>query len=59
MPVLPTPGNAPVLLVEDDHALREMYRATLASAGFVVVAVEDGIDALRYIDGNTPSLVVL
>jgi CheY-like chemotaxis protein len=47
------------LLVEDDHALREMYRATLVSAGFAVVAVEDGIDALRYIDGHTPNLVVL
>ena len=57
--MLPAPGKRTVLLVEDDHALREMYRATLASAGFSVVAVEDGIDALRYMDGHTPNLVVL
>src|SRR5688500_15962845 len=36
-----------------------MYRVTLVAAGFSVVAVEDGIDALRYVEGNTPSLVVL
>jgi len=57
--VLSAPGKRTVLVVEDDHALREMYRATLASAGFSVIAVEDGIDALRYLDGHTPSLVVL
>ncbi len=48
-----------VLIVEDDHALREFYRATLMGAGYTVVAVEDGIDALRYIEGHAPNLVVL
>lgn len=57
--MLATPGKRTVLVVEDDHALREMYRATLVAAGFSVVAVEDGIDALRYVEGHTPSLVVL
>ena len=57
--MLPTPGQRTVLLVEDDHALRELYRATLVAAGFSVVAVEDGVEALRYMDGHTPSLVVL
>ncbi len=53
-------GKKPtVLIVEDDHALRELYRVTLMGAGYVVVAVEDGVDALRYIDRHTPSLVLL
>ncbi len=46
-------------LVKDDHALRELYRATLIAAGYAVVAVEDGIDALRYLEGHIPGLIVL
>jgi CheY-like chemotaxis protein len=53
-------GNKPtVLIVEDDHGLRELYRITLMGAGYTVVAVEDGVDALRYIEGHTPNLVLL
>jgi CheY-like chemotaxis protein len=48
-----------VLIVEDDHTLRELYRVTLMGAGYAVVAVEDGIDALRYIEGQVPNLVLL
>jgi CheY-like chemotaxis protein len=53
-------GKKPsVLIVEDDHALRELYRITLTGAGYAVAAVEDGIDALRCIEGHTPNLVLL
>jgi len=55
----PQHNTATVLIVEDDHALRELYRATLIAEGYTVVAVEDGIDALRYIEGHIPSLVLL
>lgn len=48
-----------VLVVEDDPALREMYRAALVAAGFVVFAVEDGIDALRFLEARAPAAVVL
>ncbi len=48
-----------MLLVEDDPSLRELYRAALTSAGFVVVAVEDGLDALRRVEHTTPQAVVL
>lgn len=41
-----------VLVVEDDDRLRELYRSTLKEAGFTVVAVGDGIDALRVIEGD-------
>ena len=48
-----------VLVVEDDSSLRELYRSALVSAGYAVVAVEDGIDALRRVERETPHAVVL
>src|SRR4051794_17475935 len=55
---IPRP-NSVVLVVEDDQQTREMYRAALMAAGFVVVAVEDGLDALRVLEQRRPSAVVL
>ena len=48
-----------VLVVEDDPALRELYRSALRAAGYAVVGVEDGIDALRLIDSGKPRVLVL
>lgn len=49
-----------VLVVEDDPDLRSLYREALSLiGGYVVVAVEDGVDALRQIDHETPAAVVL
>jgi CheY-like chemotaxis protein len=48
-----------VLVVEDDSSLRELYRSALVSAGYSVVAVEDGIDALRRVEREAPQAVVL
>ena len=48
-----------VLVVEDDSSLREMYRSALVSAGYAVVAVEDGMDALRRVERDAPQAVVL
>ena len=48
-----------VLIVEDDHALREMYRTALIMSGYAVVAVEDGIDALQHVEQALPNLIVL
>ena len=48
-----------ILVVEDDPSLRELYRLTLRNAGYAVVAVEDGIDALRRIEHDPPDAVVL
>ena len=48
-----------VLVVEDDPGLRNLYRAALTSAGYAVVAVEDGVDALRRVDDRVPAAVVL
>jgi DNA-binding response OmpR family regulator len=46
-------------VVEDDASLRELYRSTLRAAGYAVVGVEDGVDALRLIDSGKPRAVVL
>jgi CheY-like chemotaxis protein len=49
-----------VLVVEDDRELRQLFRSTLTIAGYAVMAVEDGLGALRVIDqGTVPSAVVL
>jgi len=58
-PVLNTTRKTTVLVVEDDSSLRDLYRTALMVAGYVVVAVEDGIDALRRLETVQPSLVVL
>lgn len=39
--------------------LRELYRTTLRAAGYAVVAVSDGIDALRRVEREAPDAVVL
>ena len=48
-----------VLVVEDDAGLRNLYRSALAAAGYLVLAVEDGVDALRRLDSFSPDAVVL
>ena len=48
------PPGKTVLVVEDDAALRELYRTALVSAGYSVIAVEDGIDALRRVEREAP-----
>ena len=51
--------NPIVLIVEDDQALRRMYRAALGLAGFDVVEADDGLAALHFLDHRRPDLVVL
>jgi two-component system, OmpR family, response regulator MprA len=48
-----------VLIVEDDDDLRQLYRTALTAAGFAVVSVADGVDALQYIEQQRPSAIVL
>ena len=48
-----------VLIVEDDPQLRDLFRLALRAAGYAVIAVEDGADALRQIEQTLPTLVVL
>ena len=48
-----------ILVVEDEAPLRELYRSALRAAGYAVVGVEDGMEALRLIDSGKPRAVVL
>lgn len=48
-----------ILVVEDDRRLRNLYRSALRGAGYAVVDVEDGVDALRLVDEQPPAAVVL
>src|SRR5688572_21473029 len=56
---VPLTATRYVLVVEDEPALRELYRLTLTLAGYSVVAVEDGIDALRRVERRRPDALVL
>ena len=48
-----------VLIVEDDSAVRRMYRTALGFAGFDIIEAEDGISALRSLDQYPVDVVVL
>ena len=48
-----------ILVVEDDPELRVFYRQVLTISGYTVIAVEDGIEALRRIETDLPDLVIL
>jgi DNA-binding response OmpR family regulator len=54
-----TPRKPAVLIVEDDPELRTLYRTALSLAGYSVIGVSDGVDALRHIDADPPDLMVL
>ena len=43
-----------VLLVEDDAPTRDLYRQILRAAGFRVIAVSDGVDALEFLEQHDP-----
>jgi CheY-like chemotaxis protein/anti-sigma regulatory factor (Ser/Thr protein kinase) len=49
----------PVLLVEDDHATREVMRRILEKEGWKVSEAENGRVALEYMERERPSLILL
>jgi CheY-like chemotaxis protein len=51
-------GERPVLVVEDDPALREIVAEALEAAGYPVLTAVDGADALALIEQGRPSLLV-
>jgi len=55
---LPKVG-AQILLVEDDHALRQILAGTLASAGYTVRTVPDGLAATRALEEPNAIDIVL
>ena len=52
-------GQSYVLVVENDPALRELFREALSGAGLEPVTVEDGLSALRCVEAAKPRAIVL
>ncbi len=48
-----------ILVVGDDPALLDSYRAALRKAGFAAVGVNHGVGALRLVETQVPSAIVL
>jgi len=51
-------ADVPILLVEDDHDIRETLRMALEDEGYVVYEAEDGLDALAMLRNSMTPLVV-
>jgi two-component system, sensor histidine kinase and response regulator len=50
--------TARILLVDDDNSIRETVTDILTYYGYDVHAEEDASDAVRWLQGNTPDLIV-
>jgi twitching motility two-component system response regulator PilH len=48
-----------VLVVEDSRSQQEMIKDLLEGSGLEVTLASDGIEALKFIQGNPPDLVLL
>lgn len=53
------PGQAPILIVEDDALQRGYLREELILAGWTVLEAANGVEALRVCETTTPSLILL
>ena len=53
------PEGAPVLVVDDDAAIRSAVRDVLESAGIAVETASNGADALEKVSRQRPRLVLL
>ncbi len=52
-------GNNHILIVEDEESLLKLETILLASKGYKVTGVKDGLAALSEIEQNKPDLVLL
>jgi len=51
--------DGPVLVVDDDQALREVIEWALVDEGFLVTVAENGAAALRVVEQTAPSAILL
>lgn len=49
----------PILIVEDDAAIRDILLSTLADEGIPAIAVDNGLDALSAVRQREPALILL
>ena len=55
---MPEQNKTSILLVDDSVSMREMVGFTLKGAGYKVSQAEDGVEALKFAQGNTVDLVI-
>ena len=48
-----------IMLVEDDIFIRDIYGTKLTHEGFEVLLTENGVDALKKIEGFMPDMILL
>jgi CheY-like chemotaxis protein len=53
------PISAPILVVDDDPSIRDTVTAILESEGYPVATAVNGEEALRTLESDPPSLVLL
>ncbi|MGC8800721.1 MAG: ATP-binding response regulator [Chloroflexus sp.] len=58
-PASPLAGDRPLLVVEDDLSTAALFSQYLTHCGYRVVHVESGEEALAYVQGDMPCLVLL
>ncbi|WP_298815843.1 ATP-binding response regulator [Chloroflexus sp.] len=58
-PASPLAGDRPLLMVEDDVSSASLFAQYLNRCGYRVVHVESGEEALAYVQGEMPCLVLL
>src|SRR5688572_12447030 len=56
---MPMVRQRSILIVEDDHELRRMFRHALSVEGYAVSETADGINALRFVELLRPDMIIL
>ncbi len=55
----PHPTSRPILVIDDDPALRSMVRATLEADGYRVVTAASSREALKCLTAERPAVIIL
>lgn len=51
--------NQPILIVDDEQDILDVYRATLEDEGFSVITASNGVEAIALAQENNPKLILM
>jgi DNA-binding response OmpR family regulator len=54
-----TDGKRKILIVEDDIFIRDIYSVKFSQSGFETVVAENGVEALKTLEGFVPDVILL